>query len=155
MLNRKYLCQTAACCTYHRPTYFSWLLNRSHTKKILSLHEKYRKRQSKKDKTERVIVLGRRTRQKILKWKQMTALRFQTGGDIRHPWPPLRGHHKESWSQNNSSYWKHCLLTSHGKITPLVCVVVARHPRWIAGVKHCCLCTTVKSPGQKKPTCVP
>ena len=34
----------------------------------------------KKDKTEKVIGLGRRTRQEIVKWNQMTALTFQTGG---------------------------------------------------------------------------
>ena len=32
------------------------------------------------DKTERVTGLGRRTREEIAKWNQMTALRFQTGG---------------------------------------------------------------------------
>ena len=32
-------------------------------------------------KTERVGGLGRRTRQEIAKWNQMTALRFQTGGE--------------------------------------------------------------------------
>ena len=40
----------------------------------------------KKDKTERVIGLGRRTREEIVNWNQMTALRFQTGG--RHPTSP-------------------------------------------------------------------
>ena len=40
MHNRKYRCHMAVCCTYHRPTYFSYLLNRSHTKK-LSLNENY------------------------------------------------------------------------------------------------------------------
>ena len=34
----------------------------------------------KKDKTEKVSGLGRRTREEIVKWNQMTALRFQTGG---------------------------------------------------------------------------
>ena len=34
----------------------------------------------KTDKTERVTGLGRGTRKKIVKWNQMTALRFQTGG---------------------------------------------------------------------------
>ena len=34
----------------------------------------------KKSKTERVTGLGRRTREKIGKWNQMTALRFQPGG---------------------------------------------------------------------------
>ena len=45
----------------------------------------------KKDKSERVIGLGRRTREEIVKWNQMTALRFQTGG--RHQTSPayLRG----------------------------------------------------------------
>ena len=34
----------------------------------------------KKDETERVTGLGRKTREEIVKWNQMTALRFQTGG---------------------------------------------------------------------------
>ena len=43
------------------------------------------------EKTERVTGLGRRTREEIAKWNQMTALRFQTGG--RHQTSPasLRG----------------------------------------------------------------
>ncbi|WP_419652544.1 hypothetical protein, partial [Thiolapillus sp.] len=46
--------------------------------------------QAENDKTERVTGLGRRTREEIAKWNQMTALRFQTGGgDIRHPRPPF------------------------------------------------------------------
>ena len=46
-----------------------------------------------KDKAERVTRLGKRTREEIAKWNQMTALRFQRGGggDIRHPRPPLEG----------------------------------------------------------------
>ena len=45
----------------------------------------------KKGKTERVIGLGRRTKEEIVKWNQMTVLRFQTGG--RHQTSPasLRG----------------------------------------------------------------
>ena len=45
----------------------------------------------KKDKTERVAGLGRRARKGIVKWTQMTALRFQIGG--RHQTSPasLRG----------------------------------------------------------------
>ena len=47
-------------------------------------------KKKKKDETERVIGLGRRTREEIVKWNQMTALRFQTaGGDIRHPRSPF------------------------------------------------------------------
>ena len=47
--------------------------------------------QAETDKTERITGLGRRTREKIAKWNQMTALRFQTGG--RHQTFPasLRG----------------------------------------------------------------
>ena len=46
---------------------------------------------AEKDKTERVTALGRRTREKIAKWSQMTALRFRQGGDIRHLRPPFGG----------------------------------------------------------------
>ena len=51
--------------------------------------------QAEKDKTERVTGLGRRTREEIAKWNQMTALRFQTGG--RHQTSPasLRGEEEE------------------------------------------------------------
>ena len=69
--------------------------NRSHTKS-LSLNEKYwrifwkkfrrKGQQAENDKTERVTGLGRRTREEIAKWNQMTALRFQTGG--RHQTSP-------------------------------------------------------------------
>ena len=38
--------------------------------------------QAEKDKTGRVTGLGSRLREEIAKWNQMTALRFQTGGDI-------------------------------------------------------------------------
>ena len=41
---------------------------------------------TEKYKTERVTRLGRRTREEIAKWNQMTALRFQTGG--RHQTTP-------------------------------------------------------------------
>ena len=34
----------------------------------------------KKDMTERAMAVGRKTREEIAKWNQMTALRFQTGG---------------------------------------------------------------------------
>ena len=35
----------------------------------------------KKDQTERVLGLGRRTREERVKWNQMTALTFQTRGE--------------------------------------------------------------------------
>ena len=72
-------------------------------KKSPSLNEKYRGifwkkfrrkgQQAESDKTERVTGLGRRTREEIAKWNQMTALRFQTGG--RHQTSPasLQGRH--------------------------------------------------------------
>ena len=52
--------------------------------------------QAENDKTERVTGLGRRTREAIAKWNQMTALRFHTGG--RHQTSPasLRGVHRKS-----------------------------------------------------------
>ena len=55
--------------------------------------KKFRRKdqQAEKDKIERVTGLGRKTREEIAKWNQMTALRFQTGG--RHQTSPasLRG----------------------------------------------------------------
>ena len=43
------------------------------------------------DKTERVTGRGRKTKETV-KWNQMTALRFQTGGgDIIHPQPVFGG----------------------------------------------------------------
>ena len=44
--------------------------------------KKFRRKgqQAENDKTERVTGLGRRTREEIAKWNQMTALRSQTGG---------------------------------------------------------------------------
>ena len=47
--------------------------------------------QAEKDKKERVTALGRRTREEIVKWNQMTALRCQTGGRQTSP-ASLRGH---------------------------------------------------------------
>ena len=38
--------------------------------------------QAENDKTERVTGLGRRTREEIAKWNQMTTQRFQTGDAI-------------------------------------------------------------------------
>ena len=53
---------------------------------------KRKDQQAEEDKIERVTGLGRRTREEIAKRNQMTALRFQTGGeDIRHSLPPFGG----------------------------------------------------------------
>ena len=56
----------------------------------------------KKARTERVTGFGRRTIEEIVKWNQMTALRFQTRGgeDIRHPRPPFGGEKAESCRDN-------------------------------------------------------
>ena len=63
-----------------------------------------RKKNKKKrtDQTERVIALGRRTREEIVKWNQMTALRFQTGR--RHQTSPasLRGTAKETGKEEKN-----------------------------------------------------
>ena len=55
------------------------------------LEKVQKKGPTEKDKIERVTGLGRRTREEIARWNQMTALRFQTGG--RHQTSPasLRG----------------------------------------------------------------
>ena len=50
-----------------------------------------KKKKKRRDKAERVTGLGRRTREEIVKWNQMTALRFQTGGKTSHPRPPVEG----------------------------------------------------------------
>ena len=73
-------------------------------KKSLSLNRKYWKnflektqengpadKKKKEDNTERVIRLGRRTREKIVKWNQMAVLRFQTGGRHQTSSATLRG----------------------------------------------------------------
>ena len=52
--------------------------------------------QAENDKTERVTGLGRRTREEMVKWNQMTALRFQTGGRHRTSPASLRGPAKQS-----------------------------------------------------------
>ena len=51
--------------------------------------------QAEKNKTESVTGLGRKTREEIAKWNQMTALRLQTGG--RHQTSPasLRGRRRK------------------------------------------------------------
>ena len=54
--------------------------------------------QAENDKTERVTGQGRRTREEIAKWNQMTALRFRQGGDFRHPQPPF-GLPQGKWNQ--------------------------------------------------------
>ena len=62
-----------------------------------------------RDTTERVTRLGRRTREEIVKWDRMTALRFQTGGDLRYPRDPFGGLHPKVFffgraPKKNTSY---------------------------------------------------
>ena len=88
----------AACCTYHRPTYFLVLLAAKQepykiayllTKKIEEFSwKKFRRMdQQAEKKIETVTGLGRRTREDIAKWNQVTALRFKTWG--RHQTSPV------------------------------------------------------------------
>ena len=90
--------------------------------KSLSLNEKYwrifwGKGQEngtvgrKKDKTERAMGVGRRTREEIVKWNQMTALRVQTGGRYQKSPASLRG----ALSTGNTTKF-HSILTFHALI---------------------------------------
>ena len=77
-------------------------------------------RQAEKDKTDRVTGLGRRTREEIAKWNQMTALRFQTGE--RHQTPPasLRGHQELKINLdiiNHSSSYTNNVFIGNTKLT--------------------------------------
>ena len=47
--------------------------------------------EKKEGKTERVTGLGRKTRDEIVKWNQMTALKFHTCGKHQTFQAPLRG----------------------------------------------------------------
>ena len=125
-----YNCNTASTCTV-------WL-HAAHTtdqlsssscwtgviQKSLSLNEKYwriflkkfrrKDQQAEEDKIERVTGLGRRTREDVATWNQMTALRYQTGG--RHQTSPasLRGEDRKcfigmQW-QNSFWAWNHTRL---------------------------------------------
>ena len=48
-----------------------------------------RERRKKKDKDRRSKRTKQKNKEEIGKGNQMTALRFQTGEHIRHPWPPF------------------------------------------------------------------
>ena len=72
--------------------------------------------QAAKDKTERVTGLGRRTREEIAKWNQMTALRFRQGGDIRHPRPSFGGRTRRH-SPNSILLVRVQFLNSYKKVT--------------------------------------
>ena len=106
MHNSKHQCHMAACCTYHlaakqKPYKKAYLL----TENIEEFSgKKYRRKDQlaeKDNKTKRVTGLGRRTREEIAKWNQMTPLRFQTEG--RHQTSPvsLWGH----WYSGREKCW--------------------------------------------------
>ena len=50
-------------------------------------------------KTERAMGVGRRTREEIVKWSQMTALRFQRGK--RHQTPPASLQGTKQWHSDD------------------------------------------------------
>ena len=60
----------------------------------------------KKDQTERVLGLGRRTREEIVKWNQMTALRFQTGGETSDILGLPSGAKMSDTVRNRRALWK-------------------------------------------------
>ena len=65
----------------HEPYKKAYLLMKNIEEFSGKSSEEWTIRQKKKeDKTERITGLGRRTREEMVKWNQMTALRFQTGG---------------------------------------------------------------------------
>ena len=87
-----------ACSTYHRPTIYLLAVKQEAYQKasllIQNMEEFFGEkkksqengpvdRRKKKDQTERAVRVGRRTRQRIVKWNQMTVLRFQTGAEGR------------------------------------------------------------------------
>ena len=91
----------AACSTRHTTNQLA--ANRNHTKKstsqLIKIVEEYFGEKSQiwplaeKKGGERARGVGRRTREEIDKWNQMTALRFQTGG--RHQtYPASSGAHR-------------------------------------------------------------
>ena len=92
-------------------------IGRIFRKKFSRMDQQAGKRQKK-----RVLGPGRRTREEIVKWNQMTALRFQTGGDIRHPPPPF-GESEKANDQSlqifyHSTLSLKCLCVSIGAIPP-------------------------------------
>ena len=100
MANTSAIRQQAAHTTYQLP---SPSCSTRAIQKSLTLNEKYltvfwkqksgqwtisRKMTRQKEQEDK----AEKTRKEIGKGNQMTALRFQTGGDfIRHSWPPFRG----------------------------------------------------------------
>ena len=79
--------------------------------------------QAENDKTERVTGLGRKTREEIAKWNQMTAPRFQTGGrggggDIRHPRPPFGAEKAKQYRRRSGRHA--CAVCHHLYLHPTV-----------------------------------
>ena len=98
MHNGKYQCHMAASCTYHLPTIFSQLLNKSHTKNQKkwkfsgkksgewTVSRKMTRQKEQEDWAEK-------TREEIgkgIKWQPWDSRQEQQ--DIRHPWPPFGGY---------------------------------------------------------------
>ena len=70
--------------------------------------------QAEEDKTERLTGLGRRTREQIAKWNQMTALRFQTVGETSDiPGLPSGGIKKDKHQTHRGGYGKEHVHNMH------------------------------------------
>ena len=119
-------------------------INRSQTKKHISYQKILKNFLGKvqengpagrrKDKTERITGLPRKTREEIVKWNQMTALRFQTGARHQTSSVSLRGplqrsggcstiieDREVSWSRQHPSRigpsrWRGCNHRSHDNL---------------------------------------
>ena len=80
-------------------------------KNIEEFSGKFRRKgqQAENDKTERVTGLGRRSREEIANWNQMTALRFQVGGGRRHQTSPAspRGSVVQEGNENETGPTAH------------------------------------------------
>ena len=72
----------------------SWCFEPSQPQRITSGLIRRMDQQAERIKTERVTGLDRRTGEKIAKWNQMTALRFQTGGKHQTSPASLQGKEK-------------------------------------------------------------
>ena len=65
-----------------------------------------KKKKKKKEKIEKALEVGRRTREEIVKWNQMTALRFQTGERHQTSLASFRVCDLEIWSMSSKVYEK-------------------------------------------------
>ena len=69
------------------------------------------KSSSRQKKTERVTGVGRRTKEEIAKWNQMTALRFQTG--VRHQGRSWKSLERQTERSVPKLTWQSCTFYHH------------------------------------------